>query len=355
MTSTVWPVVSIITPTYNHEKFIDACIESVVRQTYQNWEQIIIDDGSTDRTPDIIRGFVDPRIHYVRQDNLGIEALPHTYNRALSMCRGQLVAILEGDDTWPPGKLSALIEAFNDQDVVLAYGAVADIASDGTWCGRLPRFVRRRMRLPKNILFNDPPGSATGYMLRADGVDLVPPSTVLIRRSALVSIGGFQYVPNLCVTDFPTFLRLSLEGKFYYTAAVMGYRRCHVGSVTSANITTILTHAHQYARRFLREYRFPLTEADCATIEASWKRPRPALEFAAGRLKLLNGEWRAARAHFARALNPLAPRVSSAALLGWSLSWLRSDLESLLAWGGVARLDKNIQRESTFSKVSECD
>ncbi len=332
------PLISIITPTYNQEKFIGACIESAIRQTYQNWEQIIIDDGSTDQTAEVIRTYVDPRIRYVHQENRGIEALPHTYNRALSMCRGELVAILEGDDAWPKEKLSSLVSAFDDENVVLAYGAVADMASDGTWKGRLGRSVRRRMRLPKEILRNDPPGSATRYMLRADGVDLVPPSTVVIRQTALDSIGGFQYVPNLCVTDFPTCVTLSLVGKFHYTPEVMGFRRRHLDSATYNNLTRILTYAHQYVDRFLGQHMLHLNRVERDAIEKTWNRPRPPLEFTAGRLDLLNGEWKSARNHFIRALYPPVPLICLSALVGWSLSWLHCHLEGLFALTGVARL-----------------
>ncbi len=337
------PQVSIITPSYNHEKFIGACIESAIQQTYENWEQIIIDDGSTDQTAEVILSYADPRIRYVHQENRGIEALPHTYNRALEFCNGELIAILEGDDAWPPEKLSSLVKAFDDKDVVLAYGAVADMASDGTWKGRLGRSVRRRMRLPKEILTNDPPGSATGYMLRADGVDLVPPSTVVIRRTALKAIGGFQYVPNLCVTDFPTCVTLSLVGKFHYTPEVMGYRRRHLGSATFHNVKRILTEAHQYVCRFPEEHNFPITASEREAIEKTWSRTGPRSEFTTGRLELANGNWKAARKHFARALNPIAPRTFFASSVGWGLSWLHCDLESLLKLVGIATMrEKNV-------------
>src|SRR5436190_82102 len=96
------PLVSIITPTYNHERFIGPCIESLLAQTYENWEQIIIDDGSTDHTADVVRRYSDPRIKYIYQQHRGVESLAHTYNRALKTSHGRLVAILEGDDACPP-------------------------------------------------------------------------------------------------------------------------------------------------------------------------------------------------------------------------------------------------------------
>jgi len=75
------PLVSIITPTYNHERFIAQCIESALAQTYPHWEQIIIDDGSTDRTAEIVARYDDERIIYVRQANQGIWRLAETYNK----------------------------------------------------------------------------------------------------------------------------------------------------------------------------------------------------------------------------------------------------------------------------------
>src|SRR6185437_7226889 len=62
------PVVSIITPTYNHERFIGQCIESVLDQTFPDWEMIIVDDESTDGTGSVLRGYNDQRVNYIRQE-----------------------------------------------------------------------------------------------------------------------------------------------------------------------------------------------------------------------------------------------------------------------------------------------
>ena len=116
------PLVSIITPTYNHEKYIGDCIRSALAQTYQNWEIIIVDDGSTDNTPGIIRGFNDSRIKYIRQDHQGGSQLSSIYNTALRQAKGDLVAILEGDDFWPPDKLAVQTPYFDNQNIIMAYG-----------------------------------------------------------------------------------------------------------------------------------------------------------------------------------------------------------------------------------------
>jgi glycosyltransferase involved in cell wall biosynthesis len=213
------PLVSIITPTYNHEKFIRSCIESVLRQTYQNWEQIIIDDGSTDATAQIVREYCDDRIRYYYQENAGIEALAHTYNRALSLARGELVAILEGDDFWPGDKLSRMVPAFEDSSVVLAYGEMREADIDGEPAKRMSRTARIRTRLPEKIFCNDPPPAAAAYMLTRHGHSLVEASTAVIRRTALDEIGGFQYVPGRRAVDLPTFIKLTTQPKF---SAIVG-------------------------------------------------------------------------------------------------------------------------------------
>ena len=81
-------LVSIITPTYNHEKFIGKCIESVLAQSYPHWEQIIVDDGSNDGTEEIVASYNDERIKYIKQENKGIWRLKETYNKALKNSNG---------------------------------------------------------------------------------------------------------------------------------------------------------------------------------------------------------------------------------------------------------------------------
>ena len=330
------PLISIITPTFNHERYIGSCVESVLQQSFQNWEQIIIDDGSTDSTGNVIRRYADARIRYIYQDNRGIEALPHTYNRALGACRGEFVAILEGDDVWPADKLARLITAFDDARVVLAYGAVGELSADGAWGGHLTRSVRRFRKLPQSLLTNSPVGSATVFMLTRN--DLVPPSTAIIRRSALDMIGGFQYVAGLCVTDFPTFLRLSLEGTFVYTPEIMGFRRRHVRSVTLNNSERISEAAHQHGLDFVRQHHLQLGEKDYNAIARSWRLTKSSNAFAEGRFRLVQGDWKEARKYFVQSADPTQPRVFLASSLGWIVSWLHCNLEWAIRFAGRAAI-----------------
>ena len=98
-------LISIITPAYNAEKFIGSTIESVLSQTYQNWEMLIVDDCSFDNTVKVVEEYcnMDSRIKLFRHtENLGVAAARNT---ALSKAQGEYVAFLDSDDMWVPQKL----------------------------------------------------------------------------------------------------------------------------------------------------------------------------------------------------------------------------------------------------------
>jgi len=102
------PLVSIMMPAYNAGKYIRRAIESVLAQTYENWELIIIDDCSTDNTYEIAASYKDPRIRILRHEqNMGVGS---SRNDALSASRGQWVAVLDADDEWLPQRLERLIK-----------------------------------------------------------------------------------------------------------------------------------------------------------------------------------------------------------------------------------------------------
>ncbi len=100
-------LISVIIPAYNHEQFVGAAIASVLNQTHDGLELIIVDDGSTDGTPDVIAGFHDTRIRAVRQSN---QDAYNALNRGLAMARGEMTAILNSDDVFPAERLAVLSE-----------------------------------------------------------------------------------------------------------------------------------------------------------------------------------------------------------------------------------------------------
>lgn len=117
------PLVSVVMPAYNKEKYIAKAINSVIHQTITDWELIVIDDCSTDGTRDVIAAMAanDPRIRFVRNEsNLGAAG---TRNRALDMCRGEYVALLDADDIWYPEKLEKQLNLLRCTEADVAYSS----------------------------------------------------------------------------------------------------------------------------------------------------------------------------------------------------------------------------------------
>ena len=215
-----------MTPTYNHEKYVGECIQSVLDQAFQEWEMIIVDDGSTDRTAEIIREYEDQRIKYFRQDHVGPWKLGQTYNFAFSKSSGEYIAILEGDDYWPEEKLQVQYDSMeNNPDCILSYGESVMVSESKKEIGHF--------YLPKDrsIMTNEPMGSSLAAFF--DLQLFIPALTVLIRRSALERIGGFQHSQWVPAVDYPTWLRLCLEGPFLpIENQYLGYWRRHKGSIS---------------------------------------------------------------------------------------------------------------------------
>lgn len=125
------PIVSILMPAYNSEKYIKQAIQSVIGQTMSNWELIVIDDQSQDSTRQIVDAFAqeDSRIHlYVNKHNCGAAK---SRNRGFDLCRGCYVALLDSDDIWYPTKLEAQLKAAEKDNADIVYCSYAIIDENG--------------------------------------------------------------------------------------------------------------------------------------------------------------------------------------------------------------------------------
>lgn len=123
-------LVSIITPSYNTANFIGKTIESVLEQTYQNWEMIIVDDCSQDNTDEVVQQYlVDERIRYIKNEVNSGAALSR--NRALKEARGRWIAFLDSDDLWSPNKLEKQVAFMAKNGYHFSYTNYEEIDSDG--------------------------------------------------------------------------------------------------------------------------------------------------------------------------------------------------------------------------------
>jgi hypothetical protein len=122
--------ISVLIDTYNHERFIEKAINSVLEQDFPVAEReiIVVDDGSTDRTPQIVQRF-EPRLRHIRKENGGQAS---AFNVGIPECRGQIIAFLDGDDYWLPGKLSRIADVFEKNPTVGLVGhAIKESLPDG--------------------------------------------------------------------------------------------------------------------------------------------------------------------------------------------------------------------------------
>ena len=126
-------LVSIIMPSYNTASYIKESVDSVLNQTYTNWELIIVDDCSTDKTDEVIADLIDTRIRYFKNEkNLGAAI---SRNKALRESRGQWIAFLDSDDLWMPDKLEKQISFMENNDYFFSYTNYEEIDIEGKKTG----------------------------------------------------------------------------------------------------------------------------------------------------------------------------------------------------------------------------
>ena len=339
------PVVSIITPTYNHVAYIGRCLKSVLAQTEPRWEQIIVDDGSTDGTAEIVCNLTDARIRYVAQSHRGIAGLGTAYNLALQMARGEYVAILEGDDFWPQDKLERQLPEFEDPEVVLSWGLAVETDPAGEPRRLLPDVGRLRRHQHLTA------AETAQQLLEAN---CIPACTVLCRKSALLAVGGFHQPENLPNVDYPTWLQLCRVGRFAPVNRIMGFYRRHEHQVSATMTKEMLRNLH-VGPSFVAGLDVRERRTLGLTVESAWRsarRSRAAVEFAAGRVALQDGRRRVAEVSFRRALRQGGSAVRLRALVGIASLYFGTDLDAIA--GAYRRL--RIRRESSeLAAVKQSD
>jgi glycosyltransferase involved in cell wall biosynthesis len=200
--------VSAVIPVHNGEAYLAEAIRSVLNQSRPPIECIVIDDGSTDATADVVHQFGNEVVH-IRQQRNGVSA---ARNQGAQRARGELVAFLDHDDTWLPAKLERQVEALSAQGATLALCAMEAVDGHGT----VLRTVR--LRAPEDLI--------TG-MLMFDGTETMScGSAGLVRRAAFLASGGFD--PALATSaDWDLLFRTLLAGAVAYVDEALVVYRVH--------------------------------------------------------------------------------------------------------------------------------
>ena len=211
-------LVSIMMPAYNAELFIQSAIDSIINQTYSQWELIIINDGSTDQTEDIIKKFTDSRIRYYHQVNKGEAA---ARNLALLHTKGEFIAFLDSDDKFLPDFLEKTVLFLSnnpDKDAVYTDGWFIDTQD------RVLDPLSSQRRGPFGEDLFEP-------LVRASDV-FGPPICTLIRRTSIID-DNIQFDTNIIIgPDWDFFTQLSTTIKWGYLDIKAVHYRVHESNIT---------------------------------------------------------------------------------------------------------------------------
>ncbi|MDR1773789.1 MAG: glycosyltransferase [Clostridioides sp.] len=148
-------LVSIITPMYNAERYVEDTIKSVLNQTYKNWEMIIVDDCSNDNSPEIVKKYadIDERIVYIKVDsNKGVS---HARNIALKTAKGRYIAFLDSDDIWKEEKLNEQINFMNETGAVICFTSYELIDENSNALNKIikaPQMTQYKKLLKGNVI-----------------------------------------------------------------------------------------------------------------------------------------------------------------------------------------------------------
>ena len=240
------PIISVIIPTYNHANYLGRALQSVLDQTYTNWEAIIIDNHSTDNTDEIMNKFDHPQITYLKINNNGVIAASR--NAGIQAANGEWVAFLDSDDWWTNNKLQKCVDRIDDKVDVIYHDM--EFVTDS------PRWFRRKnvnSWQVKNPVLMD-------LLLRGNAL---VNSSVILRSSLLKQIGGIsERVEMIASEDYNTWLRLAqLTENFIYLPRRLGYYLQHSQSISKKDMSKTSLEAVAEFRPLLSKNEHRLLDA----------------------------------------------------------------------------------------------
>jgi glycosyltransferase involved in cell wall biosynthesis len=215
------PKVSVCIPVYNGEKHLEKAIKSVLNQSFKDFELVIVDNASTDKTQEVINGFTDHRIKRFRNEkNLGMVG---NWNRCLDHSNGEFIQFIFHDDYITENCLEKKVMAFNiDKDIGLVFSATYIVNDNET-------IVIKRRELHSDKLFD---GKKIAYQSFVRKNIYGEPSNVMFKKELSNKVGYFD--ERLCYAiDWDYWIKLSMLGKVYYVSEFLTYFRISDTSATS--------------------------------------------------------------------------------------------------------------------------
>lgn len=234
--------VSVVTPTYNRDRFLPDAVASVLAQTSHDLELIIVDDGSTDDTRKVLEPFLaDSRVRYFYQENQGQS---QARNLALEHAGGEFIAFLDSDDVWAPDKLEkqlAVLKANPEVDIVHGDEAMIDEQGEVISLQNMRRYS----------------GRITRYLLADNSVSI---TTALVRRRCFDEMGGFDTSVGVA-DDYELWLRFSARFCYWYEPGIVAWYRVMADQISSDKHRRFAAN-ERIIREFLGRYGEVLSPAE---------------------------------------------------------------------------------------------
>lgn len=228
--TTSQPLVSVVIATYNMGQYISQAVESILEQTWENLEVIVVDDGSTDQTPDVMLKYQDhPQVTYIKNENQG---QPKAKNCGIKNTKGDFIAFCDADDFWESKKLEVQMPLFANPKVGVVYSEVSFIDEHNH------RYVKEEHEVRYS-------GKITNQMLIEN---FVPFGTSVIRRQCIEQNGIFDEEFRMGI-DWDLWLRYSLDWEFIYAP-----EKTYVYRVWSGQMSNNYRGRYDHAKRILTKF-----------------------------------------------------------------------------------------------------
>ena len=285
------PLVSIVVIFFNAEKFFSETLNSIIGQTYQNWELLLVDDGSTDRSTKIALEYCasDPkRIFYFKHAGHQNRGMSASRNLGISNAKGEYVALLDADDAWLPHKLEQQVGILNSHpEAGMVYGLSHYWYG---WTGK-PEDTQRdftpEFGVEVNTLYKPPTLLPLAYPL---GTAADPcPSDLLLRREVVKRVGGFEESFRGMYEDQAFLTKVYLREPVFVASECWNKYRMHPNSCTA--VATETGHLHSARLLFLNWLAQYLSEQEAKDAEV-WKRLREEQLIAQVRAHAQKREWK---------------------------------------------------------------
>ena len=239
------PLVSVIMNCYNSSQYLREAIDSVLAQTYQNWEIVFWDNRSTDVSAEIFNSYSDPRLRYCLAPERS--KLGKARNLAVAQARGDWICFLDCDDIWLPVKLEQQIAiiAGEDSDLGFVYGQMLVLCergeSESKWSARMRKYTK------KTLLSRLPEGQILEKLLT---VNFVPLLTAIVNRKIYHEVGGISEHFEQA-EDYELFIKIAARKKVRAVQSIVALYRVHQSNNSIANSENSFREASEIISRYL--------------------------------------------------------------------------------------------------------